>query len=128
MRVADYIFQTLADRGTKHVFLVTGGGAMHLNDALRREKRLRYICCLHEQACAMAAEGYARIAGSPGIVSVTTGPGGTNALTGVLGAWVDSIPMLVISSVNDVLGNFKRLDAHGRRKKVILDEGENHLA
>ena len=97
MRVADYIFQTLADRGTKHVFLVTGGGAMHLNDALRREKRLRYICCLHEQACAMAAEGYARIASSPGIVSVTTGPGGTNALTGVLGAWVDSIPMLVIS-------------------------------
>lgn len=97
MRVADYIFRTLADRGAKHVFLVTGGGAMHLNDALRREKRLRYICCLHEQACAMAAEGYARIAGSPGIVSVTTGPGGTNALTGVLGAWVDSIPMLVIS-------------------------------
>lgn len=97
MRVADYIFRTLADRGAKHVFLVTGGGAMHLNDALRREKRLRYICCLHEQACAMAAEGYARIAGAPGIVSVTTGPGGTNALTGVMGAWVDSIPMLVIS-------------------------------
>lgn len=97
MRVADYIFKQLADWGARHVFLVTGGGAMHLNDALGRESRLRYVCCLHEQACAMAAEGYARIAGAPGIVSVTTGPGGTNAVTGVMGAWVDSIPMLVIS-------------------------------
>ncbi|MBR4956260.1 MAG: thiamine pyrophosphate-binding protein, partial [Lentisphaeria bacterium] len=97
MRVADYIFKTLADKGVKHVFLVTGGGAMHLNDALGKESRIQYICNLHEQACAMAAEGYARITGSPGILNVTTGPGGTNALTGVAGAWLDSIPMLVIS-------------------------------
>lgn len=97
MRVADYIFKTLADQGADTVFLVTGGGAMHLNDALGREKRLHYVCCLHEQACAMAAEGYARIRNKPGIVSVTTGPGGTNAITGVAGAWLDSIPMLVIS-------------------------------
>lgn len=97
MRVADYIWKTLADWGTDHVFLVTGGGAMHLNDALGREKRIRYICNLHEQACAMAAEGYARISGKPGVVSVTTGPGGTNALTGVMGAWLDSVPMIVIS-------------------------------
>ena len=97
MRVADYIFKTLADRGVRHVFLVTGGGAMFLNDALGREKRIKYVCNLHEQACAMAAEGYARISGMPGVVSVTTGPGGTNALTGVAGAWLDSIPMLVIS-------------------------------
>lgn len=97
MRCADWIFKTLADRGAKHVFLVTGGGAMFLNDALGREKRLTYVCNLHEQACAVAAEGYARITGEPGIISVTTGPGGTNALTGVVGAWLDSIPMLVIS-------------------------------
>ena len=97
MRVADYIFKTLADRGVRHVFLVTGGGAMFLNDALGREKRIKYVCNLHEQACAMAAEGYARISGLPGVLSVTTGPGGTNALTGVAGAWLDSIPMLVIS-------------------------------
>ena len=97
MRVADYIFKTLADQGADTVFLVTGGGAMYLNDALGREKRLHYVCCLHEQACAMAAEGYARVRNKPGIVSVTTGPGGTNALTGVAGAWLDSIPMLVIS-------------------------------
>mgnify|MGYP000009418620 FL=1 len=98
MRVADYIFQTLADRGTKHVFLVTGGGAMHLNDALRREKRLIPVCNHHEQACAIAAEGYVRAGGEkPAVVSVTTGPGGTNALTGVIGQWLDSIPVLYLS-------------------------------
>lgn len=97
MRVADYIWKFLADRGVRHVFLVTGGGAMHLNDALGRERRIKYVCNLHEQACAMAAEGYARMSGTPGVVSVTTGPGGTNALTGVVGAWLDSVPMIVIS-------------------------------
>lgn len=97
MRASDYIFQFLADKGVKHVFLVTGGGAMFLNDALGQEKRIKYICNLHEQACAMAAEGYARVSGMPGVINVTTGPGGTNALTGVVGAWLDSIPMLIIS-------------------------------
>ena len=97
MRVADYIFQQLADWGTRHVFLVTGGGAMHLNDALGQETRIRYICNHHEQACALAAEGYARMTGTLGVVSVTTGPGGTNALTGVYSAWMDSIPLLIIS-------------------------------
>ena len=97
MRVADYIFKFLADRGTEHVFLVTGGGAMFLNDAVGREKRLKYVCNLHEQACAISAEGYARVTGKPGVVCVTTGPGGTNAITGVAGAWLDSIPMIVIS-------------------------------
>ena len=97
MRVADYIWKFLADKGVRHVFLVTGGGAMHLNDALGRATRIKYVCNLHEQACAMAAEGYARMSGMPGVVSVTTGPGGTNALTGVMGAWLDSVPMIVIS-------------------------------
>ena len=97
MRVADYIFKYLADQGVRHVFLVTGGGAMFLNDALGKEKRLKYVCNLHEQACAIAAEGYARVTGTPGVLNVTTGPGGTNAITGVAGAWLDSIPILVIS-------------------------------
>ena len=57
MRVADYIFKHLADYGVTHVFMVSGGGAMHLNDALKKEKRIKPICCHHEQACAMAAEG-----------------------------------------------------------------------
>ena len=97
MRAADYIFKHLADRGVRDVFLVTGGGAMHLNNALALERRIRPICCHHEQACAIAAEGYTRVVGGIGVVSVTSGPGGTNALTGVIGQWLDSIPVLYVS-------------------------------
>lgn len=97
MRLADYVFSTLVKKGVQDVFFVSGGGAMHLNDAIGRTPGLRYICCHHEQACAMAAEGYARITGKVGVVNVTTGPGGINALNGVFGAWTDSIPMLIIS-------------------------------
>jgi acetolactate synthase-1/2/3 large subunit len=110
IRVADYIFRTIADRGARHVFLVTGGGAMHLNDALGREPRLAYVCNHHEQASAIAAEGYARIAGSFGVACVTSGPGGINALNGVFGAFTDSIPLVMIS------GQMKRetlLRTHG---------------
>ncbi|HZM02432.1 MAG TPA: thiamine pyrophosphate-binding protein [Candidatus Saccharimonadales bacterium] len=96
-RVADYIFDHLADIGAKHVFVLTGGGAMFLNDALGRCARLQYVCCHHEQACAMAAEAYARVSGELGVLSVTTGPGGINALNGVFGAFTDSLPMLIIS-------------------------------
>jgi acetolactate synthase-1/2/3 large subunit len=97
IRVADYIAQTLAANGVSHVFMVTGGGAMFLNNALGAEKQIRCICNHHEQACAMAAEGYARVAGKMGVINVTSGPGGINALNGVFGAWTDSIPMLVLS-------------------------------
>jgi acetolactate synthase-1/2/3 large subunit len=97
VRVADYVFNQLADWGVRHVFLVTGGGAMHLDDALAREKRIRYVCNHHEQASAIAAEGYARITNLPGVVCVTSGPGGINAINGIFGAWTDSIPMLVVS-------------------------------
>src|ERR1051326_8692359 len=92
-RVADYIAACLADWGVRHVFMVTGGGAMHLNDAIGREPRLRYVCTHHEQAAAMAAEGYARVTGGVGVINGTTGPGSTNALNGLFGAWTDSIPM-----------------------------------
>ena len=95
--VADYIFQFLADRGIRDVFLVTGGGAIFLDDALRRQTRLKPLSCHHEQAAAMAAEAHARISGLPGVACVTTGPGGVNALNGVFGAWTDSIPMIVVS-------------------------------
>ena len=97
MRVADWIFRTLADRGAKHVFLVTGGGAMFLDDAIRCEKRLTPVCCHHEQGAAIAAEGYVRAGGAFGVVCVTSGPGGTNALTGVIGEWLDSVPVIYIS-------------------------------
>lgn len=97
IKLADFVARFLADHGIRNVFLVTGGGAMHLNDAIGREPRLHYICNHHEQACAMAAEGYARISGRLGVINVTTGPGGINAMNGVFGAWTDSIPMLVLS-------------------------------
>jgi acetolactate synthase-1/2/3 large subunit len=97
IKLSDYVVQSLADWGVRHIFMMTGGGAMHLNDSIGREARIRYICNHHEQASAMAAEGYARITGIPGVINVTTGPGGINALNGVFGAWTDSIPMLVLS-------------------------------
>lgn len=96
-RIADYIAEVLAERGFDTVFTVVGGGAMHLNDAFGASKRLKDIHHHHEQAAAMAAEGYARIKGKPAIVCVTSGPGGTNAITGVLGAYQDSVPMLILS-------------------------------
>ena len=97
IRVADYIVKTLASNGVRHVFMVTGGAAMYLNEAFGTEKRIKYVCLHHEQACAMAAEAYARVTGGIGVVNVTSGPGGINALNGVFGAWTDSIPMLVVS-------------------------------
>jgi len=97
VKLSDYVATFLADHGTTDIFLVTGGGAMHLNDSIGRQRRLRYVCCHHEQACSIAAEGYARVTGRPGVVCVTTGPGGINALNGVFGAWTDSIPLLVVS-------------------------------
>lgn len=97
MKVSNYISQKLVDSGITQVFTVTGGGAMHLNDALGHQKGMRCLYNHHEQACAIGAEAYARIHGRPAAVCVTTGPGGTNAITGVLGSWLDSIPMLVLS-------------------------------
>lgn len=85
IKLSDYIFKYLADYGMCHIFMLTGGGAMHLNDSIRKEKRLHYICNHHEQACAMAAEGYARITGKLGVINTTSGPGGINALNGVFG-------------------------------------------
>ncbi len=97
MRVADYVWKRLTERGVRDVFMVSGGGAMHLNDALARNGSIRYICNHHEQGSAIGAEGYARVTGAPGVISVTSGPGGVNALNGVYGCWMDSIPMIAIS-------------------------------
>lgn len=89
---------------TKHVFVLAGGGAMHLVDSLGRCRDLEYVCNLHEQACAIAADAYGQVSGNIGVALVTTGPGGTNALTGVAAAWLDSTPCLVLS------GQVKRAD------------------
>ena len=96
-RLADYVADFLVAHGVTDCFSVVGGGAMHLNDALGHKKGLKVTYNHHEQACAMAAEAYARIDNRIAAVCVTTGPGGTNAITGVLGGWLDSIPMFVIS-------------------------------
>jgi len=95
MKLSDYLTKYL-EKITDSVFLLSGGGIMHLVDSLGRSN-LNVFCCHHEQVAATAAEGYARIKNKIGVVCVTTGPGGTNAITGVAGAWLDSIPMLVIS-------------------------------
>lgn len=96
-RVADVIFDTLAELGIMDCFAVVGGGAMHLDNALAIHERIKTVFNHHEQACAMAAEAYARYSGKMAAVCVTSGPGATNTITGVMGAWVDSVPMIVIS-------------------------------
>ncbi len=97
VKVSDYIAEFMVEHGVVHVFTVTGGGAMHLNDSFGHKNGLTCIYNHHEQACAIAAEGYARLSGRVALVCVTSGPGGTNAITGVVGGWQDSIPMFVIS-------------------------------
>lgn len=97
MRLADYIANFLSSHGVTDIFSVVGGGAMHLNDAFGHHEKLKVTYNHHEQACAIAAEAYARLENRIAAVCVTTGPGGTNALTGVLGGWLDSIPMFIIS-------------------------------
>jgi acetolactate synthase-1/2/3 large subunit len=97
VKVSDYIADFLVKSGVRHVFMVTGGGAMHLDDSLGKNPGLNCIFNHHEQACTMAAEGYTRYSGKLAAVCVTSGPGGTNALTGVIWSWHDSIPAFVIS-------------------------------
>lgn len=96
-RLADYVVDFLAEHGVTDCFTVVGGGAMHLNDAFGHHDRIRCTYNHHEQACAIAAEAYARLENRIAAVCVTTGPGGTNAITGVVGGWTDSIPMFIIS-------------------------------
>ncbi len=97
IRVADYIMNFLADRGVRDVFLLVGGGAMHLDDALGRNSRLRYTCFEHEQALAIAVEAVGQHTNSPGVGLVTSGPGATNTITAVAAAWIDSTPAFFLS-------------------------------
>lgn len=107
IRLSDYIVQTLAEYGIGHVFMVTGGAAMHLNDAFGKEGRIKKIYCHHEQSCAMAAESYFRVSNRMAAVNVTAGPGATNAITGVYGAHVDSMAMIVVSGIQQFSANRK---------------------
>ena len=111
MNLSNVIFKKLADKGIDTCFMVTGGGAMFLNDALYQNKKIKKIFCHHEQACAMAADAYYRLSGKPAIVQVTTGPGSINALNGIFGAHVDSVAMIIIA------GQVKSIDMISLNKK-----------
>lgn len=122
MRVADRIAQKISEFGIEHVFMVTGGGAMHLNDAFSRNKNLETINFHHEQSCSMAADGYSRLTNKLVCVNVTTGPGGINAINGVFGAWTDSVPMIIIS------GQVKRETLNPKNSKLRqLGDQENDI-
>jgi acetolactate synthase-1/2/3 large subunit len=107
IKLSDYVIESIAKQGVKHVFLLPGGGAMHLNDSLGKCPDIEFVCNLHEQASAIAAEAYAKVTNNLGVAIVTSGPGGTNTVTGLAGAWLDSTPCLFIS------GQVKRADLMG---------------
>jgi len=97
MKLTDYIVQFIADLGVTHVFLVSGGAAIHLVDSISKNPAIDYVCNNHEQACAMAADGYARVSENIGVAMSTSGPGATNLITGIAGAYYDSVPVLYIT-------------------------------
>lgn len=111
MRVADYVVEFLVEKGIQDVFLVSGGGIMFLTDAVGLNPKLRYYCNYHEQACVVAAEGYARLRNGVGACLVTTGPGAANAISALPGAFVDSIPLLVIAGTvkRELIADFDKL-------------------
>jgi acetolactate synthase-1/2/3 large subunit len=109
IKLSDYVMNFVAAQGVKHVFTLVGGGCMHLVDSLGRHPQLQFVCNLHEQGCAIAADACAQYTNKLGVALVTTGPGGTNTVTGVAGAWLDSIPVLFIS------GQVKRADLASSR-------------
>ena len=104
IKVSDYIIKFLENEGVKHVFMFTGGMAMHINDSIGYSEKIRPVCMLHEQGCTFAAESYARITNNLGVVVVTCGPGATNTITGIACSWIESTPLLVIT------GQCKRAD------------------
>jgi acetolactate synthase I/II/III large subunit len=110
MLLADYVIEWLTNHDINNIFTVSGGGSIALCDAATKSNSMSYYCCHHEQAAAFAAEGYARTSGKVGASLVTTGPGGTNAITGVSSAWIDSIPLIFISGQvfsNQMIGKSK---------------------
>jgi acetolactate synthase-1/2/3 large subunit len=109
MKLSDYVVKRIADEGVHHIFLLPGGGCMHLIDSVGNCKEIEFVCNLHEQACAIGADSYGQYTNNLGVALVTTGPGGTNATTGVAAAWLESTPTLFIS------GQVKRSDIVGDR-------------
>src|SRR3989338_9307917 len=123
IKLSDYVIEFIERLGTENVFLISGGVCIHLIDSVGKAKKLKFVCNHHEQACAIAAEGYARTSGKIGACIVTTGPGGTNAVTGVMGAWLDSVPMLIVSGQirRETIGAGKKLRQLGDQEINIVD-------
>ena len=123
MTVSDFIIEYLENIGVDHVFTVSGGGSIFLCDALARAKKMKYVCCHHEQACGYAAEAYARLKGL-GVCLVTSGPGGTNAVSAVASAWLDHIPVLFLSGqafLNQTITDHPGLRQLGVQEINIVD-------
>lgn len=116
IRVADYVSQTLVKHGADTVFLLSGGGMMHLMDSAGRTPGMKYICNHHEQAGAMAADAFARVKGSLAACYATSGPGGTNTITGLAGAWLDSAPVFFVSGQSKVSQTIRGTNAEGLRQ------------
>jgi acetolactate synthase I/II/III large subunit len=123
IKVSDYVVEFLVERGINNIFLVSGGGIMHLVDSVGKNANMHYYCNYHEQACAHSAEVYSRVTGKIGACLVTTGPGGTNALSGVASAWVDSIPVLVLSGQvrRDLIADYKRIRQRGPQEGNVVE-------
>src|SRR5262249_14903293 len=121
IRVADYIAQAAYAAGARTAFMVSGGMMMHLIDAVARVPGMRYYCNHHEQACAMAADGFARESGRLGLCLATSGPGATNTVTGLAGAWQDSIPVLFLTGQNKVCETIRGTKRFGLRQAGFLE-------
>lgn len=118
LKLSDYVINFIVDLNIKHIFMLPGGGCMHLVDSIGRNKRIEFVGCLHEQAAVIAADGYAQYNDNIGVALVTTGPGSTNAITGVAAAWIDSTPLIIFS------GQVKRKDllvGKGVRQKGVQE-------
>jgi len=123
VKLSDYVVQFLVDKGIKDIFMVSGGGIMHLVDSVGKNPSMNYYCNYHEQSSAIAAEAYARVRNHVGACLVTTGPGSTNALSGMVGAWADSIPIIVISGQvrRDLIADYKKIRQLGPQEINIID-------
>ena len=124
MNVSDYIVEFFENKRVEHVFTVSGGGSIFLCDALARAKKMKYICCHHEQAAGYAAEAYARVRNGLGVTLVTSGPGGTNAVSSCAASWLDSIPHFFISGqafLNQTITKHPGLRQFGVQEVNIVD-------
>lgn len=124
MKLADYVINFFEEKNIKNIFTVSGGGSIFLCDAMAKSSKIEYVCCHHEQAASIAAEAYARFHNTIGVSIVTSGPGGTNTITGVAGAWLDHVPLITVSGqtfLSQTIGRFPGLRTLGVQEINIVD-------